>query len=56
MVSVFFTATAGNFHILLILEAPLNKSGRVYVMINPKYNIKNEIILRKISSCFFLMG
>lgn len=42
-----------NFDILLILEAPIDKSGSVSTIKTTKYNVKNRIISRENSSGFF---
>ena len=45
-----------NFHFMLILEDPVDKSSSVSSAITTKYNVKNKIIQIKISPFFFLTG
>ena len=42
---MFVKSTARNFHILLSLEAPVDKSESVSTVITTKYNLKNNFIL-----------
>ena len=50
---IFYQQSLKSFDILLILAAPMDKSGSVSIIETTKYNVKTKIISRANSSGFF---